>query len=227
MWLSEWRNMTSLQGSVDMTKSCWIILLINALKDKFSSFFKIKKHRDSGNTTLERESFHLWLGKDINEKVNHTLRQIKISLRTENCQQKKTVRQVAHYIRVVSLAGSEHILNNKKICGCVLWITLDSASRGKKPRLTDVHFQPHTVPYGRDIQTEPRDRQKVCLIPKTLKYYEWMLQQKSGKSSLQFLLLGKLCISHSILSADKPVVVDQQSMQRSPTGAVNLAQHTS
>lgn len=91
----------------------------------------------------------------------------------------------------------------------MLCITLNSPRRGRKPRLTDVHFQAHTGPYGRDMQTAPRgDRQKVCFIPKTLKCYEWMLQWKSGKSSLQFLVLGKLCISHSILSADKPVVVD-------------------
>lgn len=102
-----------------MKKICWIISLINVLKDKFSSIYWIKKQqRDSENTMLEEKSFHLWLGKNLNEKVNHTPHQMKTPLRIENCQQKKTLSQVAHLVYVVSLAGSEHALNSQKN----LWI---------------------------------------------------------------------------------------------------------
>lgn len=81
-----------------MKKICWIISLINVLKDKFSSIYWIMKQRDSENTILEGKSFHLWLGKNLNEKVNHTPHQMKTPLRIENCQQKKTLSQVAHKV---------------------------------------------------------------------------------------------------------------------------------
>lgn len=91
-----------------MTKFCWIISLINALKAKFGSIYRIKKQRESQKTTtLEGKSFLFWTGKDLSEKANQILWKMKTSLRNEGWQQRKTVSQVAHLIHVVSLAGSE------------------------------------------------------------------------------------------------------------------------
>lgn len=104
LWHSEWRNYEIL------VSKCWcdkiLFNLIDVLKSKFGSIYRIKKQRDSQKITTIEGKIFFWTWKDLSEKANQTLQKIITSL-NESWQQKKIVRQVVRLIHIVSFVGSE------------------------------------------------------------------------------------------------------------------------